>query len=54
MTSNTENAEEIEREVADMGKSWPPLQAGLFDASVEKLQSVKAEFDKFMNGLHWD
>lgn len=39
-------AAEIEREVTDMGDSWPLIQCGLFDASVERLKSVKAEFDR--------
>lgn len=45
---------DFEREVAEMGADWPPLQMGLFNGSLERFVEVKAAFDEFCwQQLRW-
>jgi hypothetical protein len=40
-------------ELAQLGVDWPLLKAGLFDGSLETLQSVKSAFDSDVRRLGW-
>lgn len=40
---------QVETEIGKAGEAWPPLRAGLFDGSLERLRTVKAGFDKSMS-----
>ncbi len=44
---------EIEEEATTMGEDWPPVKAGLFDGSVERMLSVKMPFDERIAKLDW-
>lgn len=46
--SNSESVvvSEFEREIELMGNSWPPLQAGLFNGSVERVKLIKNRYDE--------
>jgi hypothetical protein len=44
---------EIELEVANADKNWPLLEAGLFDASVERFRTVKTAFDEQVRRISW-
>jgi len=44
---------EIELDAAAQGDAWAPLQAGLFDGSMERFSRIKREFDNLMKGLNW-
>ena len=44
---------EIEAEVVSAGENWPPLNAGLFDGSVERFQTIKAAFDQSVRNVNW-
>jgi hypothetical protein len=44
---------ELDAEIANAGKEWPPLKAGLFNSSVERIQQVKAAFDACIRKLSW-
>lgn len=42
---------EIEAEVSKAGEHWPLLKSGLFDASLERFQTIKKDFDSWMVNL---
>jgi len=44
---------EVDLEVKNTGRSWPPLRTGLFDGSVERFQSIKKMLDERISKLHW-
>lgn len=44
---------EIETEATKTGDNWPPLKAGLFDGSFERLKKVKDAFIQQNNILSW-
>jgi len=46
-------SKEIEAKISTMGNDWPPLKAGLFDASAERFRSVKGNLDKRVAELEW-
>jgi hypothetical protein len=44
----------IEAEIAQDGKEWPPLHAGLFGGSLERLQAAKQRVDSSITvASHW-
>lgn len=43
----------FDEEIAVQGSEWPPLRAGLFDGSIERLKEVKTAFDTFLGTLNW-
>jgi hypothetical protein len=45
--------DEINEEVKSAGADWPPLKAGLFDGSVERLHSVRTGIDERISKLEW-
>lgn len=44
---------EVEQEVAIAGEKWPPLQVGLFDGSLDRLNIAKQGVDTFVARLPW-
>lgn len=38
--------DELEKEIASLGSNWPPLKAGLFDGSIERIRFIKSSFDR--------
>ena len=46
-------SKEIEAEISTMGNDWPPLKAGLFDASADRTRSVKSYLDQRVAELEW-
>jgi hypothetical protein len=44
---------ELDEEIANVGKEWPPLKAGLFDSSVERVREVKGVLDAHIQKLSW-
>jgi hypothetical protein len=46
-------SKEIEAEISTIGNDWPPLKAGLFDASADRVRSVKSFLDERVNKLGW-
>jgi hypothetical protein len=45
--------EEVEREIADQAEGWPPLRAGLFGGSVERVKHVKQQIDAIVHRSGW-
>lgn len=45
--------EQIESEASSAGENWPPLRAGLFDGSLERLQIVKGDIDEHIKKHGW-
>ena len=43
----------VETEVADMGKDWPPLKAGLFGGDLARFQAAQKFLYEFMARLRW-
>jgi hypothetical protein len=39
----------VQQEIEAQQQSWPALQAGLFDSSLERLRTVKAAFDELLS-----
>lgn len=44
---------EIESDAAAAGDNWSPLQAGLFNGSMERFSRIKQEFDNLIKDLNW-
>jgi hypothetical protein len=45
--------DEVGREIADQAEGWPPLRAGLFGGSVERLKHVKEQIDGIVHRSGW-
>ena len=45
--------DDVGQEIADQAEGWPPLQAGLFDGSVEQLKQVKEQIDGIVRRSGW-
>jgi hypothetical protein len=43
----------VQRAIDSLGENWPPLKVGLFDGSLERLQTIKGKFDQRIAGLRW-
>jgi hypothetical protein len=43
----------INKEIETLGENWPPLRAGLFGGSLERLKEVKTKYDAILAQLHW-
>lgn len=46
--SNTETCTRIAAEIETEGEQWPPLQAGLFGGSLERLRSIRGETEEVL------
>ncbi len=45
--------DEVQQEIDEQGDRWPPLRAGLFDGSIERVKAVKSGFDTLLKQVHW-
>jgi hypothetical protein len=43
----------IDREITEHGVNWPPLRAGLFDGSLDRLNFIKEEFKRFFYAISY-
>jgi hypothetical protein len=46
-------SQKIGIEIETEGNNWPPLKAGLFGSSLERVKTVKTKFDSFISNLNF-
>ncbi|MBI5115866.1 hypothetical protein HZA56_05290 [Candidatus Poribacteria bacterium] len=51
--TETHIVNEIDREVRESGADWPPLSAGLFDKSLDRLNVIRDKYDESWRRLGW-
>lgn len=44
---------EVTAEIKEAGAKWPPLNIGLFDGSVDRINSIREKYHKLLQELNW-